>query len=112
MRAEIDRLVGVGRHIAAQRATAAALRGVAEPRLLIVFAPGGAELAAAGETLAAVAPGVPVIGCAATGHREVVVAALGGDGFTVSTSAAGAAGGLRDAGAEAAACLGDVADRP
>jgi len=93
-----------------------ALDGVAAPRLLIAFVPGTADLAACGEAIAAAAPDVPVVGCAApvavrgreAGQAEIVVAALGGEGLSVSTAAAG--GALRDAGAEAAACLGDVAE--
>ena len=106
-----DRVVGVGRDRAADRAAAAALEGAADPRLLVVFA--STDLAATGAAVAAVAPaGVPVVGCAARGRDEVVVAALGGAGFSVSTAAASATHGSREAGAEAAACLGDVADRP
>src|SRR5256714_4824698 len=106
-----DRRVGVGRDRAADRAAAVALDGAADPRALVVFAPG--DLAAAGAAVASVAPGdVPVVGCAAPGRDEVVVAALGGAAFTVSSAAVSAADGLREAGAEAAACLGDVADRP
>ena len=118
-----DRWVGVGRAPAAElpraalQATTAALAGAAEPRALIAFLPGTCDVAACGEAIAAAAPGVPVVGCAAPlalrGRRpreaEVVVAALGGEGISVSTTAAG--GSLREAGAEAAACLGDVADR-
>jgi len=118
-----DRWVGVGRAPAADLpraamdATTAALDGAAEPRLLIAFVPGTAGVAACGEAIAAAAPGVPIIGCAApvalrgrhARDAELVVAALGGEGLSVSTAAAG--GSLREAGAEAAACLGDVADR-
>src|SRR4051794_24342720 len=84
--------------------------------LLIVFAPSGHDLAAAG---AALGGDVPVVGCTVAGtidsggpaHDAVVVAALGGEGLAVSTAAATGTGGLREWGAEAAASLGDVADR-
>src|SRR3954471_3189693 len=118
-----DRWVGVGRAPAADLpraamdATPAALDGAAEPRLLIAFVPGTAGVAACGEAIAAAAPGVPIIGCAAplalrgrpAGDAELVVAAPGGEVLSGSPAAAG--GSLREAGAEAAACLGDVADR-
>jgi hypothetical protein len=64
---------------------------------------------------------VPLIGCttageiATSGPREasVVVAALGGDGFTIETTAAtGASSDLRAAGARAARCLPSPVDRP
>src|SRR4051794_32051070 len=119
-----DRWVTVGRAAAAElpraamAATRAALADANDPQLLVAFVPGGADLAACGEAIAAAAPDVPAIGCATpatvpghAGHdTDFVVAALGGKGLSVSTAAA--AGALRDAGAEAAACLGDVADRP
>src|SRR4051794_28445806 len=89
-----------------------------EAALLLVFAPAGHDLAATG---AALAGDAAVVGCTVTGtldpagpsHEDaVVVAALGGDGISVSTGAALGTGNLRDWGSEAAACLGDVADRP
>ena len=120
-----ERWVAVGcaeagdRADAAERATAAALAGAVDPRLLVVFVAGAQNLAATGRAVAAVAPGVPVVGCATPAALpggpprpgELVVAALGGESLSVSTTAVGA-GSLREAGAEAAACLGDVADRP
>jgi len=91
-----------------------------EASLLLLFADSGHALAEAGAAAAAAAPGATVIGCAVSGtldaggahHEGLLVAALGGDDLTVSTAAAPPAGTLRDAGAEAAACLGDVAERP
>jgi hypothetical protein len=120
-----ERWVAVGcaqaedRAQAAERATAAALAGAAAPRLLVAFVTGTDDLAAVGRSIASVAPGLPVVGCATPDvlpggpprPGEVVIAALGGDGLSVSTTTVAAAS-LRDAGAEAAACLGDVADRP
>src|SRR5256885_16557068 len=101
---------GVGGAGAADRAAAAALHGTADPRLLVVF--GSGDLPAAGRAVADVAPaGVPVVGCTAPGCNDVVVAALGGDGFSVSTALVGTAEGerpvrFREAGAEAPASLG------
>jgi len=120
------RWVGAGcadapsRRDAAARAASEALACGGEPRLLLAFAAGSHELADVAAGIAEAAPGVPVIGCATPdrlpGHLtrpcEVAVAALGGPGLSVSTTAVTGAGGLREAGAEAAACLGDVADRP
>lgn len=63
----------------------------------------------------------PLIGCStageiaasSAGHSGVVVAALGGDGFTVSTSVRRElADELRGSGAEIATCLENVAERP
>src|SRR3954470_19216294 len=79
-----------------------------EAALLIVFAPAGHDLAATG---AALAGDAAVVGCTVTGtldpagpsHDAIVVAALGGDGISVSTGAALGTGGLRDWGSEAAA---------
>src|SRR5690349_10976913 len=69
--------------------------------LLIVFAPAGHDLAATG---AALAGDAAVVGCTVSGtidsagpaHDAVVVAALGGEGFSVSTAAATDTGGLRE----------------
>jgi hypothetical protein len=102
-------------------ATAQALDGRADPALLIVFFSSGHD---AQELLAgarAVAADTPLIGCstageisaAGPGDAGVVVMALGGRGFSVSTAAADAvAGGLREAGATVAAAAADVAHRP
>ena len=97
-----ERWVAVGcaeagdRADAAERATAAALAGAVDPRLLVVFVAGAQNLAATGGAVAAVAPGVPVVGCATPAALpgapprpgEVVVAALGGESLSVSTTAA------------------------
>src|SRR4051794_11087758 len=110
---------GADPRAAAIDATRAALCDAPDPALLIAFATGVDDLAAAGSGLAAAARGLPVIGCAApvslpgltARPAGVTVAALGGEGLSVSTAVVDAAGGLREAGAEAAACIGDVADR-
>ncbi len=98
-----------------------ALAAGPDPRLLLTFAAPGYDLAVVAATLAAAAPGIPQLGCTTAGELgpggpaqdSLVVVALGGPGFTVSTVAVPEAGrDLRAAGAEAAAALGDVADRP
>jgi hypothetical protein len=88
--------------------------------LLIVFAPSAFDLAGVGAGIAEEVPDADVVGCSVAGsideaghhHDAVVVAALGGEGLSASTAVASGSAGLREAGAEAAACLGDVADRP
>jgi hypothetical protein len=64
---------------------------------------------------------VPLIGCSTAGEiatdgpseASVVVAAFGGDGFSVATALAeGASKDLRGAGAAVASCLAEVEDRP
>jgi hypothetical protein len=105
---------------AAGRAVAAALGGGGDPRLLLAFAAAAYDQTALAAALSAAAPGVPLVGCTTAGELAggaahdgtLVVAALGGAGFSVSTVAVpGAAADLRAAGAEAAAALGDVAER-
>ena len=65
--------------------------------------------------------GVPLIGCSTsgeiapngTGEGSVVVTALGGDGFSIGTAAAGSAShDLRAAGATVAGCLTRIEERP
>jgi hypothetical protein len=65
--------------------------------------------------------GVPLIGCSTsgeiapngTGEGSVVVTALGGDGFSIGTAAAGrASSDLRAAGATVAGCLTRIEERP
>ena len=119
------RWVGVGQSAdtgsrrAGAEATAAAVDGREDTRLLVVFASAVHDLE---ELLAGVDPGeVPLIGCSTAGEigmggaadASVVIMALGGEGFAVSTSAAtGASARLREAGAEVAGCAEDVAGRP
>lgn len=85
-----------------------------DPKLLLVFCWDGYDLDRLLAGIASVAPEVPLVGCSTAGEISgsgpgdggVVVTALGGDGFTVVTAAARAEhGGLRQAGAEAAACM-------
>ncbi len=104
--------------IAAQDALSAAT-GELEPKLLIVFAAASYDLDAIARTLRAGAPDAAIAGCVTGGEMSahgagddsLVVIALGGDGFAASTAAIRVAGSLRDAAADAAACVGDVADR-
>jgi hypothetical protein len=106
---------------AAEAAVGEALAGGSEPRLLLAFAAASYDLPALARALADAAPGVPLVGCTTAGELtaggahddSLVVAALGGPGFSVSAVAIpDAAQDLRVAGVEAAAALGDVADRP
>jgi hypothetical protein len=105
---------------AAARACEAALTGE-DAKLLVVFCSQSHDLQALVETIDERSGGVPLIGCstageyAASGPGEngVVVTAFGGPGFSVTTSAVGGASErLRESGAEAAACMADVEDRP
>ncbi|HJP80652.1 MAG TPA: FIST N-terminal domain-containing protein [Pseudonocardiaceae bacterium] len=102
--------------IAAMSAGRAALAG-ADPKLFVIFAGidhDGAELLAG---LDAIAAGTPVIGCSTHGEigpdgpadGSVVVAAIGGPGFSVATAVAtDVSGRQRDAGAEVARCVADT----
>jgi hypothetical protein len=119
------RWVGVGESAdanpfrAGADARAAAVDGRADLRALIVFAGASLDLES---VLDGIAPGdVPLIGCTTAGEigssgpadRSVVVMALGGEGFVVSSAAAtGLSGRLREAGAEVAACIDDLPERP
>ncbi len=101
-------------------AAAEALRSP-DARLLIVFASDRYDLPVLVSAIDDRSGGVPLIGCSTAGEiatdgpgeAGVVVLALGGDGFSVSTThASGAASRLGDAGAEVAAALDGVAGRP
>lgn len=120
-----DRWMAVGTSLSTDSYAAGldAARGALEgpdPRLLLVFA--GIEhdphRLAAG--IRDAAPGVPVLGCSTHGEinpggprdGSVVVAAFGGRGFSVSTAAVPQiTGRQREAGAQAARCVGGVTDR-
>ena len=123
-----QRWVGVGRSTAAsarlagREAAAAALEGRTDGRLLVVFASDALDLAELAGAVREAAGDVPLIGCSTAGEitgagpadTSAVVLALGGDGFSVATASADATGpgGLRDAGAQVAACAEAIADRP
>jgi hypothetical protein len=104
--------------VAGHEAVAAALDACTDPGLVLLFVAGDRDLDAVLTAADAVAGRVPVVGSTtateidADGlHAGTVVAlALGGDGMSFSTAAVEGAP-PRDAGARAAACLGDVADR-
>ena len=85
--------------------------------LLIVFASDSHDLAVLLEGINGCSGGSPLIGCSTAGEiaaggpgdAGVVVTALGGDGFAARTAVAeNVSTRLRDAGAEVAACMGDV----
>jgi hypothetical protein len=120
-----SRWAGVGRSahadavMAGREAALAALRACSEAQLLLLFASASYDARALACAVAEVACGLPVVGCTSAGEiaadgpsrGAVVVIALGGDGLSFSATAVSAAEDPRDAGARAAACVGDVADR-
>jgi len=87
--------------------------------LLVVFGSYAYEPRELLDGICSQAPGVPLIGCstrgeiAASGPSDagVIVLAIGGTGFSVATSAATTAGGLREAGAAVASRAHEVRDR-
>jgi hypothetical protein len=92
-----------------------------DAKLVIVFCSDSYDLEALLAGINARTGGAPLIGCSTAGQiardghgdASVVVTALGGEGFSVATAhASDAASRLREAGAEAAACAADDADRP
>lgn len=92
-----------------------------DAKLLLVFASDCFDLHALLAGIRDVSGDVPLIGCSTAGEiasggardASVVVTALGGDGFSVATAAAGGASeGLREAGVEAAKCVNEVAEAP
>jgi hypothetical protein len=121
-----SRWVGVGYSeapdagAAGDEAAGAALRE-ADPRLLVVFCSDSYDLEALLGAINERSGGVPLIGCSTAGQigpsgpgdASVVVTAIGGSGFSVSTAVAqGASVRLREAGAEVAACIDALESRP
>jgi hypothetical protein len=118
--------VGVGRSSspdAAEAGDEAALTAIAgrDPKLLIVFCSQSYELQELLDAINERSHDVPLIGCstageiAASGVRDssVVVTALGGEGFSVRTTAAiNASTDLRRSGSDAASALTELDDRP
>jgi hypothetical protein len=118
--------VGVGRSSSQNAADAgdeAALTAIADrdAKLLIVFCSHSYELQELLDAINEHSHGAPLIGCstageiAASGVRDssVVVTALGGEGFSVRTTAAiNASADLRRSGSDAAAALTELDDRP
>lgn len=103
--------------------TAAAVEAVSagDARLLVVFCSDSYDLQPLLAGIRGVAGEVPLIGCSTAGEiatsgpsdASVVVIALGGAGFSVSTKASGSASTrLRAAGEEVARCVEDIADSP
>jgi hypothetical protein len=124
--ASTRRWMGVGRSqledssAATKEAIRAAVRGD-EPKLLLVFAAITHDPDAVLQTLHDAVPGVPVVGCTTHGEigpggptdGSVMVAALGGPGFSIGvTVAEGASGRQREAGAEVAASMSQVPRLP
>jgi hypothetical protein len=120
-----NRWFGVGESGAADsrtagaRATAQALVG-SDPALLIVFASTAYDHVELLRGVREQACDVPLVGCSTAGEiatsgpvdARVVVSAIGGAGFSVATAVAtDASGRLREAGAQAASCLGAVPER-
>jgi hypothetical protein len=92
-----------------------------DPKLLLVFAGIDHDPVSLLAGIKQVAPGVPLIGCSTHGEigpdgpldGSVVVTALGGPGFSVSTARSDQISGRqREAGAEIAACASEVEDLP
>ena len=119
---QTDRWLAVGRsgdpdaRLAGAEAARTALVGD-DPRLLIVFCWEGYDLTELLAGIAAEAGTVPVVGCSTAGEisasgpgdNGVVITAIGGSGFSVATAAARVGpGGLREASADAAACVADL----
>ena len=107
---------------AGREAARSALAAHDDVRLLLVFASSDFALSAVAAGIAAALDGadVPVVGCTTAGELDadgpaqgtVQVLALGGEGFAFSATAVSSEADPRDAGARAAACVGDVADAP
>jgi hypothetical protein len=88
-----------------------------DPKLAVVFCAESYDLHELSKGIREVTRDVPLIGCTTAGEissghagdSSVVVMAIGGNGFSVSTGAAQARdGNLREASAEAAACIADA----
>lgn len=125
--AEVRRWTGTGRssapaaRLAGCEAAAAALGGRRDAALLVVFASDSYDAADLLVGVREAGGSTPLIGCSTSGEiasdgpgdHGVVVMAIGGPGFAVSTAGAQIGpGGLREAGAEVAAAAADVASRP
>ncbi len=92
-----------------------------DAQLLLVFYSDSHDVAALAAAISEVAGAVPVVGCSTTAEispsgpasDSVVITALGGSGFSVSTTLARQAGSYpRAAGAKAAECVASVQHRP
>ncbi len=126
VRTERDRWIGIGHSTASDAHRAGALAADdalagEDAALLVVFCSDAYDLDALLVGIRQRSGETPLIGCSTAGEiatggpgdAGVVVMALGGTGFSVSTRAAGCEPyGLRGAGAHVAACLRDVEERP
>ncbi|GAC1321263.1 MAG: FIST N-terminal domain-containing protein [Thermoleophilaceae bacterium] len=104
---------------AGRAAALAALKG-REAKLLIVFCSDSYDLQVLLDGVAEPAGKAKIVGCstageiatAGPGDAGIVIVAIGGEGFSVATGlGTEASKRLREAGADAAACLGDVEER-
>ena len=123
---ERDRWIGIGHSTASDPRRAGALAADdalegEDPALLVVFCSDAYDLDVLLAGIRERSGETPLIGCSTAGEiatggpgdAGVVVMALGGAGFSVGTGAAACQSrGLRGAGADVAACLRDVEDRP
>jgi hypothetical protein len=120
-----SRWIGVGRSDdpdakrAGRAAVEQALRGD-DAKLFLVFCSTSYDLPALAQEIQTCGEGAQIIGCSTAGEiaasgpgdASVVVLALGGQGVSVATAAASEASmHLREAGAEAAACVAEVEPR-
>jgi len=103
---------------AGAEATRQAIQGE-DPKILVVFGSADYDAAALIAGIRQAAPDVPIVGCSTRGEitpdgpadRAVVVTAIGGPGFTISTAFAEDAGSRqREAGDLVAQCAADVPD--
>jgi hypothetical protein len=111
-----------GSRRAGSAAARAALDGRDDAALLLVFCWSLHDPRAVLAGIRDVAAGTPLVGCSTAGvispagpggHHGVVVVALGGPGFSVTTAISrDATGRERAAGADVAACTAGLADRP
>jgi hypothetical protein len=105
---------------AGEEAATGALTGP-NPQLLIVFCSRSYDLQVLLDAVNRRSRAVPLIGCSTAGEiaasgvedSSVVITALGGDGFSVRTTAAiNASSNLRRSGEDAASAMAELADRP
>jgi hypothetical protein len=121
-----ERWIAVGQssdsdaHTAGSAATRQALRD-SDGKLLVVFFSDAFDLPDLLAGINQTSGGIPLVGCSTAGEiatggpddASVVVVAFGGPGFSIDTAVAtGVSANLRQAGAEAAACIHGVDERP
>lgn len=120
------RWMGVGRSDAVDSAAAGVEAATAaicgrEASLVLVFSSVAHDLQAVLAGINKVSGHSPLIGCSSNGEigvdgprdASVIVAAIGGPGFSIATvGAADVAGRQREAGAELAGCVSEVEERP